>query len=317
VRLTSPDKVLFPEQGWTKRDVAEHFALCWPGALRGVYDRPTLLKRWNDGVKGRPLFVKRPKSAPSLEPVTFPAAHPGNMFVPRTGAHIVWMAQQNCLDMNPWNCRSGDQLHPDELRLDFDPTPGVPFSDVCAVAGVARELLEELGLRGWPKTSGNRGIHVYIRVKPEWDVFQVRRCALALGRELERRTDLATTAWWKEERQGVFIDYNQNAWDKTIASAYSVRETGWVSAPFRWEELDHIEPAAFALDAFRARWQEVGDLTDGIDESAGDLTAVLAMVAEDERRGLGEAPWPPHYPKMPGEPPRVAPSRKKSDPQSS
>ena len=176
-----------------------------------------------------------------------------------------------------------------------------------------RELLDEVGLVGWPKTSGNRGIHIYVRLVQEWDFYQVRRAGLALAREAERRHELATTAWWKEERSGVFIDYNQNAWDKTIASAYSVRQTGLVSVPFRWVELGDIDPGAFDLVSFKDRWADVGDVTDAIDQSPGSLEPVLAMVAADEARGLGEAPWPPHYPKMPGEPPRVRPSAKRAE----
>jgi DNA primase len=197
------------------------------------------------------------------------------------------------------------------MRLDLDPTEGFDFDHCREVAAAARELLQEKGLVGWPKTSGSRGIHVYVRVRPDWDYFEVRRAGLALARELERRSDLATTAWWKEERVGVFLDYNQNARDKTIASAYSVRQTGLVSTPFAWSELETIDPAEMTLDAFPARWEAVGDLTDGIDESAGDLTPALEMVAADEEAGVGDAPWPPHYPKMPGEPPRVQPSKRK------
>jgi DNA ligase D-like protein (predicted polymerase) len=310
IRISSADKVMFPEQGWTKLDVVEHFLMCAEGALRGVRDRPSLLKRWNRGVGHPPLFVKRPKTDRNLVEVRFPSARPGRMFAPHDEGDVIWMAQMNCIDLNPWNARADDLEHPDELRIDLDPTDDYDFEAARDVAEASRELLDELGLVGWPKTSGNRGIHIYIRVQRRWDFYEVRRAGLAIARELERRHELATTAWWKEERDGVFIDYNQNAWDKTIASAYSIRHTGWVSAPFRWDELATIDHTAIDLMSFKDRWADVGDLTAGIDEAAGDLSPVMAMVAADEERGLGEAPWPPHYPKMPGEPPRVQPSKK-------
>ena len=313
IRITSPDKVLFPEQGWTKLEVVEHFVMCAAGALRGVYNRPSLLKRWNQGVGERALFVKRPKNAPRLVDVTFPSARPGQMFAPLDEGDVIWMAQMNCIDLNPWNARSDDLTHPDELRIDLDPTDDYDFEAARQVAVTVKDVLDELGLTGWPKTSGNRGIHIYIRVEREWDFFQLRRAGLALAREVERRNDLATTAWWKEERDGVFIDFNQNAWDKTIASAYSIRHTGLVSTPFRWEELSFIDHRAIDMMSFKDRWAEVGDLTEGIDESAGRLDSLLEMVAADEERGLGDAPWPPHYPKMPGEPPRVQPSKKRQE----
>jgi len=309
IRITSPGKVMFPAQGWTKLDVVEHYLLCATGALRGVFNRPSLLKRWNGGVTERPLFVKRPKGAHNLVDVTFPSARPGKMFAPLNESDVIWMAQMNCLDLNPWNARADDLTHPDELRVDLDPTEGHDFEAARSVAFAVKELLDELGLAGWPKTSGNRGIHIYVRVQREWDFYQVRRAALALAREVERRHELATTAWWKEERDGVFIDFNQNAWDKTIASAYSVRHTGLVSTPFNWDELDDIDHRAMDLMSFRDRWSTVGDLTEGIDESAGRLEGLLGMVAADEEQGIGDAPWPPHYPKMPGEPPRVQPSK--------
>ena len=309
IRISSPEKVLFPKQGWTKLDVVEHFAMCAPGALRGVFNRPSLLKRWNRGVGEPALFVKRPKGAPRLVDVTFPSARPGQMFAPMDEGDVIWMAQMNCIDLNPWNARADDLVHPDELRVDLDPTDGYDFEAARDVAATIHEILDDLNLTGWPKTSGNRGIHIYVRVEREWDFYQVRRAALALAREAERRNDLATTAWWKEEREGVFIDFNQNAWDKTIASAYSIRHTGLVSTPFRWEELATIDHRSMDLMSFKERWTEVGDLTDGIDAAAGRLDGLLEMVAADEERGLGDAPWPPHYPKMPGEPPRVQPSK--------
>ncbi|MGZ8754313.1 MAG: DNA polymerase domain-containing protein [Acidimicrobiia bacterium] len=313
VRITSPGKIMFPEQGWTKLDVVEHYVTCVSGALRGVRNRPCLLKRWNGGVAERPLFVKRPKGASNLVDVTFPSARPGQMFAPLDESDIIWMAQMNCLDLNPWNARADDLTHPDELRVDLDPTEGHDFEAARQVAFAIKELLDELGLIGWPKTSGNRGIHIYVRLDREWNFYEVRRAALALAREVERRHELATTAWWKEERHGVFIDFNQNAWDKTIASAYSIRHTGLVSTPFGWDELGDIDHRAMDLASFRDRWAEVGDLTDGIDESAGRLEGLLDMVAADEEQGIGDAPWPPHYPKMPGEPPRVQPSKMRKE----
>lgn len=313
VRISSPDKILFPSRGWSKLDVVEHFLMCAEGALRGVANRPTMLKRWNAGVDAPPLFVKRPKGARTLVDVTFPSARPGRMFLPLDAGDVIWMAQQNCIDLNPWNARADDLEHPDELRLDLDPTDDYDFEAARDVAFAVRELLDDVGLVGWPKTSGNRGIHVYVRLEQEWDFYQVRRAGLALARELERRHELATTAWWKEERRGVFIDYNQNAWDKTIASAYSVRQTGLVSTPFHWDELAVIDHRANDMMSFKDRWRDLGDLTEGIDAAAGRLEPVLQMVAADEANGIGEAPWPPHYPKMPGEPPRVRPSAKNPD----
>ncbi len=313
IRISSPDKVMFPDQGWTKLALVEHFVMCAEAALRGVANRPTMLKRWNAGVGADPLYVKRPKQARTLVDVRFPSARPGRMFLPLDEGDVIWMAQQNCIDLNPWNARANDLDHPDELRIDLDPTEGHDFDAAREVAHVVKAVLDEVGLTGWPKTSGNRGIHIYVRLAQEWDFYQVRRAGLALAREVERRHPLATTAWWKEEREGVFIDYNQNAWDKTIASAYSVRHTGWVSTPFRWDELATIDHTAMDLMAFKDRWEEVGDLTQGIDEAAGRLEPVLAMVASDEAAGIGDAPWPPHYPKMPGEPPRVQPSKKRAE----
>ena len=312
VRLSSPDKVLFRDEGWTKLDLARHYLACAEGAVRAVYHRPTSLKRWPGGVTEDFFFTKRaPGTISHAHAVRFPSARPGLMPYVEDVADIVEQVQLGVIDLNPWNARIEDLDRPDELRLDLDPTDGFDFGHCREVAGAARELLAEKGLRGWPKTSGSRGIHIYVRLRPRWDFYAVRRAGLALARELERRTELATTAWWKEERSGVFIDYNQNARDKTIASAYSVRQTGLVSTPFRWDELETIDPGAMTLAAFPDRWSDVGDLTAGIDDDSGDLGPALEMVAADEAAGLGDAPWPPHYPKMPGEPPRVQPSKRK------
>ena len=315
VRLSSPDKVLFPATGWTKRDIAEHYLMCAEGAVRGVYRRPCSLKRWPEGVTGDFFFTKRaPSTIREAVDVRFPSARPGRMAVVTDVSDILDQVQLGVLDLNPWNSRAETLDHPDELRIDLDPTEGFSFDDCRTVAAGCRDLLAEHGLVGWPKTSGSRGIHVYVRLKPQWTFGEVRRASLALGREMERRLPgLATTAWWKEERSGVFMDYNQNARDKTIAGAYSVRQTGLVSAPFTWDELETIDPAEMTLEGFRDRWAAVGDLTAGIDESAGSLWPLLEMVAADEDRGLGDAPWPPHYPKQPGEPPRVQPSKRKME----
>ena len=315
VRVSSPDKVVFPDPGQTKLDVVEHFLHCASGAVRGVRHRPTSLKRWPNGAAEPFFFTKRaPGTITHATPVRFPSARPGNMPYVEDIADIVEQVQLGVLDLNPWNARIEDLDHPDELRLDLDPTEGFDFDHCRDVAAECKGLLDELGLVGWPKTSGNRGIHVYVRIEPRWDFFEVRRAGLALAREIERRAPgLATTAWWKEERRGVFIDFNQNARDKTIASAYSVRHTGLVSAPFTWAELESIDHRQMTMAAFPDRWADVGDLTEGIDEAAGDLTGLMEMVAADEERGIGDAPWPPHYPKQPGEPPRVQPSKRRKE----
>ncbi len=317
VRISSPSKPMFPDQGWTKLDLVTHYLACWEGALRGVAGRPTVLKRWNDGVTGDPVFQKRaPHTDPAHEFATvhFPSGRSAALFVPRRGADVVWLAQQNCIDLNPWPVRAEDLDHPDELRIDLDPTPGVPFAEVRTVALEVRAVLEEHGLVGWPKTSGNRGIHVYARIEPAWSFTEVRRAALALGREVERRLpDRATTAWWKEERHGVFLDYNQNARDRTVASAYSVRQTGFVSAPLTWDEVPDVDPADFPMDTFADRYAARGDLSEGIDDAIGRLDGLRDLARQDEEGGLGDAPWPPHFPKQEGEPTRAQPSRRRRD----
>jgi DNA ligase D-like protein (predicted polymerase) len=314
IRISSPDRVVFPDRGWTKLDVVEHFVAVGEGAARGIKDRPTMLKRYMEGVDVDPIYQKRAnKNSPfDTVQILFPSQRPGRMNVPRTAADVVRLAQLGCLDFHPWPVRDSDTDHPDELRLDFDPTPGITFGQVKEAAMGAKELLDELDLVGWPKTSGSRGVHVYIRVEPIWDFFQTRRAVLAFARELERRMDLVTTKWWKEERHGVFIDFNQNARDKSVSSAYGVRPTGFVSAPLTWEELPDVEIEDFPLDRFASeRYQKVGDLTDGIDEAVGRIDTLMEWVVRDEENGIGEAPWPPNYPKMPGEPPRVQPSKQR------
>jgi bifunctional non-homologous end joining protein LigD len=318
VRVTSPDKVLFPQQGWSKSDLVQHYIATCDGALRGVRDRPTVLKRWPGGVGEKPFFQKRaPKGAdPAHEFATirFPSGREADLFVPQHAADLVWMAHLGCIDFNPWPVRAEDVNRPDELRVDLDPTPEVGFDAVRTVALACGAVLEENDLTGWPKTSGSRGIHIYARIVPEWSFTDVRRAALALAREVERRLPaLATSAWWKEERHGVFVDYNQNARDRTVASAYSVRPTGLVSAPLRWEEVPDVDPRDFPMDRFASeRYANVGDLHQAIDETPGRLDGLLDLAARDEQGGLGDAPWPPHFPKQEGEPVRVNPSRRRS-----
>jgi len=322
VRLTHPDKVVFPAQGWTKLDLAEHYLTCAEGALQALYGRPTVLKRWPEGAEGEPFFQKRaPKTpaqgAPAGLPreyatISFPSGRTADLFVPRAPIDLLWMVQLNCIDFNAWPVRAEDVDRPDELRVDLDPSPGVSFADVRTVALEVGSVLGEHDLTGWPKTSGSRGIHVFVRIEPEWGFTDVRRAALALAREVERRRPgLATSAWWKEERHGVFIDYNQNARDRTMASAYSVRPTGLVSAPLRWDEVPQVELEDFPLDTFADRYRDVGDLTAGMDEAIGRLDRLLDLAARDAAGGLGDAPWPPHFPKGSEEPPRVQPSRRK------
>lgn len=312
MRISSPDKVMFPDQGWTKLDVVDHFLACADGAYRGVADRPTMLKRWPQGAGGEPFYQKRYKGPGDTVDIRFPSARPGRMFVPRSPADVIHMVQLGCLDLHPWPTRAEDQDHPDEMRLDLDPTPGVPFADVRRVALGVRELLNDHGLLPWVKTSGSRGLHVYVRLEPRWSPYQVRRAVLAVARELEQRmAGIATSQWWKEERQGVFIDYNQNAPDKTVAAAYSVRRRGFVSAPLGWEEVPDAEIEDFPMVGFAARYRDGGDRWAEIDDHPGSLESLLDLVARHEAAGLGEAPWPPHYPKMPGEPPRVQPSKRR------
>ena len=322
VKVTNPDKVYFPARGETKLDLVRHYLRVGEGALRGVRDRPTVLKRFPDGATGAMFFqkrlpAKRPEWLDSVV-VTFPSGNPAEELCPTDLAHVVWAANLGCLDLNPWPVRRADVDRPDELRVDLDPQPGVPFATVKRVAGVVREVLEDHGLTGWPKTSGSRGVHVNVRIEPDWDFVAVRRAAVALAREVERRApDIATASWWKEERgMRVFLDFNQNARDRTVASAYSVRANpeGMVSAPFRWDELDAIELEDFTIATMPARWAAVGDLEATIDDEPGSLDGLLDLARRDEEeRGLGDAPWPPNFPKQKGEPRRVQPSKKRTD----
>lgn len=322
VKVTNPDKVFFTARGETKLDLIHYYLAVGEGALRGVRLRPTVLKRFPNGAEGDFFFQKRvPDSRPPwIETVTvsFPSGRTATELCPVDVAHVIWAANLGCLDLNPWPVRRGDVDHPDELRIDLDPSPGVGFAEVRLVAIEAKAVLDELGLTGFPKTSGSRGIHINVRVKPEHDFLAMRRAALALAREVERRRpDLVTSKWWKEERGAkVFIDYNQNARDRTVASAYSVRANAeaLVSAPVRWSEVPDVELADFTLATVPARYAELGDLHASIDDVAYPLEPLLELAARDEAEGLGDAPWPPNFAKQKGEPKRVQPSRARPDP---
>ncbi|HEY0372059.1 MAG TPA: non-homologous end-joining DNA ligase [Thermoanaerobaculia bacterium] len=314
VVITNPDKIYFPKAGYTKLDLAKYYLAVAEGAVRGVANRPMALKRYVNGADAEPFFQKR---APDNRPdwidtveLSFPSGRTACEIVVNNAAQLLWIVNLGCIDLNPHPVRSDDLEHPDELRVDLDPGPGVSFADVRRVALVVREVLEDHGLRGWPKTSGSRGIHVNVRIERRWNFDQVRRAALAIAREVERRVpEIATSKWWKEERHGVFLDYNQNAKDRTVASAWSIRPTAdaRVSMPLSWDEVADVDPAAFTILTAPSR----PDLSAGIDEAVGSLEKILALSAEQETHGLGDAPWPPNYKKMDGEPPRVAPSRAK------
>jgi bifunctional non-homologous end joining protein LigD len=317
VTITNPEKVFFPALGVTKLDVVRYYLDVAPGALVGSRDRPTLLKRHPNGVEGDFFYQKRvPAKRPSwIRTVTvhFPSGRSATFLCVHDAAHLAWMANLACLEIHPWPVRRGDVDHPDELRIDLDPTPEIPFSHVREVALIAREVLAEHGLVGFPKTSGKRGIHINVRIEPRWSFTEVRRAALAFGREIERRVpDLATTAWWKEERHGVFVDYNQNARDRTVAAAYSIRPVAdaRVSCPLEWDEVPDVEPGDLTILTVPKRFAERGDPGASIDEHVGTLDQLLDLAARDEAGGLGDAPWPPHFAKQPKEPRRVAPSRR-------
>jgi DNA ligase D-like protein (predicted polymerase) len=321
VRLSNPDKVYFPAIGVTKRDLCDYYLAVADAALAHLRDRPTVLKRWVDGVEGEPFFQKRvPESAPDwLETatVTFPSGRSARELAPADAAHLVWAVNLGVIDFNPWPVRRPDLDHPDELRVDLDPGPGVPFADVRTVALCVGQVLREAGLVGWPKTSGSRGIHILARIEPRWGFGEVRRAALALAREVERREPaLCTSKWWKEERHGVFIDYNQNARDRTVASAYSVRAVAdaRVSTPLTWGEVADVEPAELRIDTVPGRLASFGDPSLGIEDAPGDLAGLLALAAADEERGIGDAPWPPHFAKGEREPRRAPPSRRRPGP---
>jgi bifunctional non-homologous end joining protein LigD len=319
VSVTNPDKVLFPEPGYTKLDVVRYYVAVADGALRGAGGRPNMLVRYPNGIDAEHFYQKRaPESRPDwIEVVTlhFPSGREAQEVVPRDAAALVWLANLGCLELHPHPVRADDLDHPDELRVDLDPVPGVGWDQVREVAEVAKATLEDFQLVGWPKTSGSRGLHLNVRIERRWAFDEVRRAALALAREVERRAPtIATSKWWKEERHGVFVDYNQNAKDRTVASAYSVRPKpdARVSAPLSWDELDSCDPADFTLATMPQRFARVGDRHAGIDQSAGSLNALLELSARHEREGLGDAPWPPHYMKQQGEPPRVQPSKRRT-----
>jgi DNA ligase D-like protein (predicted polymerase) len=319
VRVTHPDKLYFSrEVTLTKLDLVRYYLAVAPGALAGIRDRPIVLKRFVDGAEGQPFYQKRApdKRPPWLRTVTlsFPSGRTAEEVVVDDDAGLAWIVNLGCIELHPHPVRAGDLDHPDELRIDLDPGPGVVWDDVRRVALEVKALMEELGLTGWPKTSGSRGMHVNARLQPRWTFTDVRRAALAFSREIERRAPaLATSKWWKEERHGVFLDYNQNAKDRTTCSAYSVRPLpdARVSAPLRWEEVAACNPADFTVATMPARLAAIGDPYAGMDAAAGSLEALLALAARDDAEGLGDAPWPPHFRKMDGEAPRVAPSRAK------
>ena len=317
VRITHPDKPYFSRAvRLSKLDLVRYYLAVSPGALGGIRDRPIVLKRFVHGAEGEPFYQKRaPDSRPAwLRTVTlsFPSGRTAEEVVVDDAAGLAWIVNLGCIELHPHAVRTGDLDHPDELRIDLDPGPGVSWEDVRRVATEAKALLDELGLRGWPKTSGSRGMHVNVRIHPQWSFSEVRRAALAFSREIERRAPtLATSKWWKEERRGVFLDYNQNAKDRTTCSAYSVRPLpdARVSAPLIWEEIPDCDPADFTVATMPARLASLGDPHATMDDTPGSLDGLIELAARDEAAGLGDAPWPPHFRKMEGEAPRVAPSR--------
>ncbi|MGZ8481840.1 MAG: non-homologous end-joining DNA ligase [Candidatus Limnocylindria bacterium] len=338
LRVSSPDRVIFPatERSGevTKLDIVEYYIAVGDGIMRALERRPTTLERWPKGVHpgivlstrekggGDAFFQKRiPRGAPEYVQtarIEFPSGRHADEICPTEVAVVGWAAQMGTITFHPWPVRSGDVDHPDELRLDLDPQPGTDFDDAVRVAAEARVLLGELGYTGFPKTSGGRGVHVYVRIEPRWTFTEVRHAAIAFGRELERRLPgQVTTKWWKEERgERVFVDYNQNARDRTIASAYSVRPRPGapVSAPVAWDELGEAEPESFTVATMPARFAEVGDLHAAINDATHSLQPLLDMYERDAAEGLNDMPYPPDYPKMPGEPRRVQPSRARDRP---
>ncbi|WP_316527900.1 non-homologous end-joining DNA ligase [Kitasatospora brasiliensis] len=320
VRLSNPDKVYYPERGFTKLDVAQYYLAVADGVLRGLRDRPTTLQRFPDGVDGEFFYQKRaPKGLPEWLPtarIEFPSGRSADEICPTEPAAVLWAANLGCLTFHPWPVRRSDTDHVDELRIDLDPQPGTDFHDAVRAAHELRALLEEHGLRGWPKSSGGRGLHVYVPLAPEWTFTDGRHAVIALGRVLEQRMPgKVTTAWWKEERgERIFVDYNQMARDRTIASAYSLRARprATASTPLRWTELDDAAPEDFDLRTVPARFAELGDLNAEMDGQAFRLEGLLELYEKQLRdEGLGELPYPPDHPKAQGEPPRVQPSRAK------
>jgi bifunctional non-homologous end joining protein LigD len=323
VTVSNPTKVLFPEAGYTKLDLVHYYVAVAEGALRGAGGRPNVLVRYPNGIAEEFFYQKRaPEARPDwieVVPLQFPSGRTAEEVVPRDAAALAWMANLACLELHPHPVRAEQLDHPDELRVDLDPVPGVEWPQVRDVASIVHGALDDFGLVGWPKTSGSRGIHVNVRIHPRWTFQEVRRAAVALAREIERRAPgLATSKWWKEERHGVFIDYNQNAKDRTVASAYSVRPKvdGRVSAPMTWDEIADCDPADFTLKTMPARFAALGDRHRDIDLHPCSLDALLELAARHEKAGLGDAPWPPQYKKQPGESPRVQPSRARQSPSS-
>jgi DNA ligase D-like protein (predicted polymerase) len=318
VVVTNPSKVFFPAIGATKLDLVRYYLAVAEGALTGVRGRPMALKRFVNGAEGEAFFQKRaPENRPEwlrIATLSFPSGRTADEIVVDDAAGLAWIVNLGCIDLNPHPVRADDLDHPDELRVDLDPVPGVPWSQIREVALVARESLEAVGLVGWPKTSGSRGIHINVRIERRWTYPEVRRAALALARDVEARApSLATSKWWKEERHGVFLDYNQNAKDRTVASAYSVRPLpdARVSTPLAWDEVATCEAEAFTIRTVPERFASIGDPGAGIDEAVGSLDALLELSRRHEAEGMGDAPWPPNYRKQEGEPPRVQPSRQR------
>ena len=319
VPVSNPDKVFFPRTGHTKIDLVRYYLAVADGAVRGVCGRPMALKRFVNGAEGEPFFQKRaPDSRPDwIETVElrFPSGRTASEVVVRDAAQLVWVVNLGCIDLNPHPVRAEDLDHPDELRVDLDPVPGIEWPQIMDVAMVAKSVLEDFGLTAWPKTSGSRGFHIYARIEPRWPFTDVRRAAVALAREVERRAPgIATSKWWKEERHGVFVDYNQNAKDRTIASAYSIRPLpdARVSTPLRWDEVAGCDPAAFTIDTVPARFADVGDPWAEMDSAVGSLDELLGLAERDEVAGLPDAPWPPHFVRQAGEEPRVQPSKRRA-----
>ena len=317
--ITNPDKLYFSQARISKLDLVRYYLKVAPGAIAGIRDRPIVLKRFVNGAEGEAFYQKR---APAVRPpwlrtvtLSFPSGRTAEEIVVDDAAGLAWIVNLGCIELHPHAVRSGNLEHPDELRIDLDPVPGVAWSDVRRVALEVRGFLEEVGLRGWPKTSGSRGMHVNVRIEPRWTFAEVRRAAVALSRAVERRAPaLASSKWWKEERHGVFLDYNQNAKDRTTCSAYSVRPLpdARVSAPLHWHEVPDCDPADFTLFTMPERFAKSGDPHADIDAAAGSLEKLLELADRDEAAGLGDAPWPPHFRKVKGEGSRVAPSRAKS-----
>src|SRR5215471_9446663 len=319
VRITNPDKLYFSQARISKLDLVRYYLSVAPGALGGIKDRPIVLKRFVNGAEGEVFYQKRAPAQrpPWLRTVTlsFPSGRTAEEVVVDDVAGLAWIVNLGCIELHPHPVRSADLDHPNELRIDLDPVPGVSWDDVRRVALEVQALLNEVGLRGWPKTSGSRGMHVNVRIEPRWSFTEVRRAAVTLSRAVERRAPtLASSKWWKEERHGVFLDYNQNAKDRTTCSAYSVRPLpdARVSTPLTWEEVPDCDPADFTLFTVPERFAKIGDPHVGMDAAAGSLEKLLQLAEKDEAAGLGDAPWPPHFQKMEGEAPRVAPSRAKS-----